>query len=93
MILWYIIITQNVREVNSVSNAQIGARLRSLRGDTPRAVVADAVGISVSALQMYENGARVPRDQTKMALAEYYGTTVTAIFFSQETHDTCGIPA
>ena len=73
-----------------MSNAQIGARLRSLRGETPRAVVADAVGVSVSALQMYENGARIPRDQTKMALADYYHTTVAAIFFNPEPHETCG---
>ena len=86
----YIKITQNVREVNAVSNAQIGARLRSLRGDIPRAVVAEAVGVSISALQMYENGARVPRDQTKRALADYYHTTVEAIFFRQEPHETCG---
>ena len=72
-----------------MSNAQIGARLRDLRGDTPRATVAEAIGVSVSALQMYENGARVPRDQTKMALAEYYHTTVSAIFFEQEPHELC----
>ena len=73
-----------------MSNAQIGARLRALRGDTPRAVVADAVGVSISALQMYENGARVPRDQKKVELARYYGTTVEAIFFNQQPHETCG---
>ncbi len=65
-----------------MSNAQIGARLRELRGDIPRNEVANAVGVSVSALQMYENGARVPRDQKKVELAKYYGTTVEAIFFS-----------
>ena len=73
-----------------MSNAIIGARLRSLRGGTPRAVVAQAVGVSVSALQMYENGARIPRDQTKKALADYYGKSVEHIFFSPEPHDTCG---
>ena len=73
-----------------MSNAQIGARLRNLRGDKPRAEVANAVGVSVSALQMYENGARVPRDQTKIALADYYHTTVAAIFFSPEPHESCG---
>lgn len=73
-----------------MSNAQMGMRLRNLRGQTPRAVVAEAVGISVSALQMYENGARVPRDQTKMALADYYHTTVAAIFFNPEAHELCG---
>lgn len=66
-----------------MSNAQIGATLRALRGEKPRAEVANAVGVSVSALQMYENGARVPRDQKKMELARYYGTTVEAIFFNQ----------
>lgn len=76
-----------------MSNAQIGARLRSLRGDTPRAVVAEAVGVSVSALQMYENGARVPRDQKKMELARYYHTTVEAIFFKSEPHESCGVSA
>ena len=65
-----------------MSNAEIGARLRTLRGETPRQTVADAVGVSVSALQMYENGQRIPRDQTKMALAMYYKTTVEAIFFN-----------
>lgn len=73
-----------------MSNAEIGARLRSLRGNTSRQEVADAVGVSVSALQMYENGARVPRDQTKMALAKYYKTSVENIFFNRETHETCG---
>lgn len=74
-----------------MSNAEMGARLRALRGDIPRQTVADAVGISVSALQMYENGARVPRDQTKMALAVYYRTSVEDIFFNPSQHEMCGI--
>lgn len=73
-----------------MSNAEIGARLRSLRGDISRQEVAEAIGVSVSALQMYENGARVPRDQTKMALAKYYKTSVENIFFAIEPHETCG---
>lgn len=76
-----------------MSNAEIGARLRLLRGENPRSIVAEAVGISVSALQMYENGARIPRDQTKMALAKYYGTSVEDIFFNPKPHETCGIRA
>ena len=73
-----------------MSNAEIGARLRELRGNTPRETVAKAVGVSVSALQMYENGARIPRDQTKMALAVYFNSTVEDIFFSRNPHETCG---
>lgn len=74
-----------------MSNAEIGAKLRELRGETPRPVVAEAVGVSVSALQMYENGARIPRDQTKIALARFYKTTVEDIFFSPKPHETCGL--
>ena len=73
-----------------MSNAEIGARLRALRGEKPRAEVAEAVGVSVSALQMYENGARVPRDQTKMALAVYFHSTVEDLFFNSKPHETCG---
>lgn len=74
-----------------MSNAEIGARLRALRGEKTRAEVAAAVGVSVSALQMYENGARVPRDQTKMEIAVYFGSTVEDIFFNSKPHETCGI--
>ena len=41
---------------------EIGCRLRELRGNISRETVADAVGISVSAISMYENGERIPRD-------------------------------
>nr|DAO45679.1 MAG TPA: helix-turn-helix domain protein [Caudoviricetes sp.] len=44
--------------------------------------VANAVGISVSAIAMYEAGDRVPRDEVKLALAQYYKTSVGHIFFS-----------
>lgn len=60
----------------------IGKKLRDLRGDKEQKIVADDVGISVSALSMYENGERIPRDEIKIALSEYYGTTVGALFFT-----------
>ncbi len=60
----------------------IGERLRTLRGDEPRENVCADVGISYSALTMYENGERVPRDEIKVALARRYNTTVEAIFFT-----------
>lgn len=65
----------------------IGERLRKLRGDRDRAVVADAVGISTSALSMYEIGQRVPRDEIKMKLASYYGKTVEDIFYAPDGHE------
>lgn len=60
----------------------IGERLRSLREKKRKtaAEVAEACGISQSALTMYENGERLPRDEVKIRLAKYYGRTVQTIF-------------
>lgn len=58
-----------------------GERLRALRGDKTAEEVAADLGISRSAIGMYESEARIPRDKVKILLAEYYGTTVQAIFF------------
>ena len=64
-----------------MQSKKIGNRLTRLRGDKSQSEVARAVGISDSALSMYECGERIPRDSVKVKLAEYYGETVQAIFF------------
>lgn len=62
--------------------AKIGARLIALRADKRQDEVAKAVGISPSALSMYECGERIPRDEIKIKLAGYYKTTVEALFYA-----------
>ncbi|MCY8387918.1 helix-turn-helix transcriptional regulator [Bacillus inaquosorum] len=64
----------------------IGQRLLSLRAEKSRSEVAEAVKISVSALQMYETGQRIPRDEIKIKLADYYQKTVQQIFFDNQHH-------
>ena len=59
----------------------VAERLVEARGTRRRSDVADAVGISVSALAMYEIGSRIPRDEIKIRLADYYHTTVQDLFF------------
>lgn len=60
----------------------IAERLVKARGDRRREDVATAVGVSLSAIAMYENGERIPRDEIKIKLATYYGTTVQELFFA-----------
>lgn len=60
---------------------KIAKILLGLRGKRSREEVAAAVGISTSALAMYENAMRIPRDETKIKIAEYYGKSVQEIFF------------
>ena len=60
----------------------IGERLKRLRGDRTLKEVSERVGISESALSMYENGARIPRDEIKIKLANFYKETIQSIFFT-----------
>lgn len=60
----------------------IGNKLRSLRGERTLKEVSDATGIDISTLGMYEIGQRVPRDDNKIVLADYYKTTVQELFYS-----------
>lgn len=67
---------------NKLNREKIAQTLINLRGDRSREEVAKSIGISVSALQMYENGQRVPKDEIKIKIAQYYGVSVETIFFS-----------
>lgn len=59
----------------------VAERLKKARGDKKREEVASAIGVSLSAITMYENGERIPRDETKIKLAEFYNKTVQELFF------------
>ncbi|WP_445486460.1 helix-turn-helix transcriptional regulator [Niallia sp. 03133] len=59
----------------------IARKLLDLRGSKSREEVSNELGISVSALQMYENGQRIPKDEIKIKIASYYKKTVQEIFF------------
>lgn len=56
-------------------------RLVEARAGRDRKEVANAVGITLSALSMYENGHRIPRDEIKVRLANFYHKTVQELFF------------
>ena len=66
----------------------IQKNLVTARGTKTQTEVARDLGISVSALSMYESGDRVPRDEVKEQLAQYYNTTVGALFFGEKVHET-----
>ena len=61
-------------------------RLVELRGARSREDFANAVVVIVSAIGMYENGERIPRDSIKLKFAEYYKKTVQEIFFDSKCH-------
>lgn len=67
---------------------KIGERLVLLRGTKPIVKVASDLNISPSALSMYENGERIPRDNIKIRIAAYYQKPIQDIFFAEITHET-----
>lgn len=71
------------KEVRKLDRLAVARRLIELRSNKSQEEVANAVGISKSALSMYENAERIPRDEIKIRLAKYYGKTVQYIFFDK----------
>lgn len=76
-----------VKKIVTVNPKLIGDKLRELRQDKTQEQVAADLGISRSAYMMYENGERVPRDQIKMRIANYYNTSVGSLFFAEKSCD------
>ena len=59
----------------------IGKRLRDLRGNKTMEEVANELNITRQAIYNYENDIRVPKDEIKIKLSEYYNKSVQEIFF------------
>lgn len=66
----------------TLNKEAIAQKLKELRGNEPQINVANALGITVGAVSQYENAARVPNDDIKLAYAKLYGMTVDEIFFT-----------
>ena len=64
--------------MKSVSERLVDAR--TSKGSSIKEA-AEACGTSEKAIMEYESGKRVPRDDIKIALADYYGERVSDLFF------------
>lgn len=59
----------------------IGERLRRLRSSRTLAEVAKELGVTEMAVSLWERGERMPSDDMKVKIANYYRKSVTTIFF------------
>lgn len=59
-------------------------QLKKLRGEKSQGEIAKQIGITKSSWSMYERGERIPRDETKIRIANFFGKTVQEIFFGQQ---------
>lgn len=60
---------------------EILLKLRKDKGKS-RSEVAKALGLTRSAIAMYERGERVPKDDIKVKISKYYGKSVSSIFYA-----------
>lgn len=67
-------------------NMPYNVMLRKLRGERSQTQVATELGITKSSWAMYERGERVPRDEVKIKIANYFGVSVQEIFFGNQEH-------
>lgn len=63
-----------------IESEKFGETLKELRGDRPQSEIAAAVGITTAALEAYESGCRVPRDEIKIRLANLFGVRLDSLF-------------
>lgn len=70
---------------NVINKSSAAQKLKALRSNKNMSAgeVAKEVGISASALLMYETGKRTPRDSIKIKLANYYGQPIGELFYGQ----------
>ena len=67
--------------------ATIGDTLKELRQAKNKTIAeaAEDIGITPSALGNYESNLRVPRDNIKIAIADYYKKPIQKIFYPKST--------
>ena len=58
-----------------------GEKLKKLRGRKTQEVIAREIGITSSSWAMYERNERIPRDEVKIKIANFFGVSVQELFF------------
>ena len=66
-----------------------GMILRKLRGVRTQEEIAAILGITKSSWAMYERDERVPRDEVKIRIANFFGKTVQELFYTPIGHYKC----
>ena len=67
-----------------IDGAKIGSKIKEMRNERNETAeaLAKSIGVSPSAIAMYEIGQRIPRDEIKIKIAEHFGMPIESIFFA-----------
>ena len=64
------------------ANMSVGKKLRELRGSRTQDEISKELGITKSSYAMYERDERVPRDEVKVRISNFFGVSVQELFFN-----------
>ncbi len=67
---------------------EIGRRLKMLRGDRTLEEVGKALNVTSMAVSSWELGKRVPNDDMKVRIANYFGVSLYDLFFAEKVNGT-----
>lgn len=68
-----------VLDPKNISEKLVNLRLKKNVSQTQ---VAESLGITKAAISQYESGQRIPSDEVKIKLSNYYGVTVQNLFYT-----------
>ena len=61
----------------------VGKKLRELRGSRTQDEISKELGITKSSYAMYERDERVPRDEVKVRISNFFGVSVQELFLCE----------
>ena len=71
-----------MNDLTEFNREKIGERLKELRGERTQSEIATAIGVTSMAISQYERGERVPNDEIKIKISNYFHKGVEEIFFA-----------
>ena len=70
--------------MTEINRERIGEKLKDLRGERTQSEIATAIGVTPMAISQYERGERIPNDEIKIRIANYFHKGIEEIFFARE---------
>lgn len=61
----------------------IGKRLKALRGTKTLEEVGNDLNVTAMAVSLWERGERIPNDDLKIKISNYFGVPLVDIFFAE----------
>ena len=70
--------------MTEINRKRIGEKLKALRGERTQSEIATAIDVTTMAISQYERGERIPNDEIKIRIANYFHKGIEEIFLHRK---------